>query len=69
MRLTLLEDNPEYAAGTHIVDVGPMNGRYEDQLIELARVINGEIENPFSCDHELLTQETLLAAAGYTTWA
>lgn len=68
VRLTLLEGNPEYAAGTHIVDVGAMNGRYEDQLIELARVINGEIENPFSCDHELLTQETLLAAAGYTTW-
>lgn len=46
LRLTLRENNPEYPAGTHIVDAGIMNGRYEDQLIELARVINGEIENP-----------------------
>jgi len=68
VRLTLLEDNPEHGAGTHIVNVGVMNGRYEDQLIELAGVINGEIENPYSYEHELLVQETLLAAAGYTTW-
>lgn len=68
VRLTLLEDNPEYPAGTHIVDVGVMNGRYEDQLIELARVINGEIENPYPYEHELLVQETVLAASGYTRW-
>lgn len=68
VRLTLLEDNPDYPAGTHIVDVGVMNGRYEDQLIELARVINGEIENPYPYEHELLVQETVLAASGYTRW-
>ena len=68
VRLTLLEDTAEYPAGTHIVDVGVMNGRYEDQLIELARVINGEIENPYPYEHELLVQETVLAAAGYTRW-
>ncbi len=68
VRLTLLEGNTEYPAGTHLVDVGVMNGRYEDQLIELARVIQGEIENPYSYEHELLTQEVLLAAAGYTRW-
>jgi len=66
VRLTLREDNEEYAAGTHIVNVGVMNGRYEDQLVELARVINGQIENPYTYDHDLLVQETLLAAAGYT---
>lgn len=68
VRLTLREDNPEYAAGTHLVDVGVMNGRYDDQLIELARIINGEIENPYTYEHDLLVQETLLAAAGYTEW-
>lgn len=68
VRLTLREGNPEYAAGTHVVDAGVMNGRYEDQLIELAGVINGEIENPYPYEHELLVHETLLAAAGYTTW-
>ena len=68
VRLTLLEDNAEYAAGTHLVNVGAMNGRYEDQLIELARIIHGEIDNPYPYEHELLTQEALLAAAGYTRW-
>jgi predicted dehydrogenase len=69
VRLTLLEDNPEYKAGTHLIDVGVMNGRYEDQLIELARIIKGEIENPYPYEHELVVEETLLAAAGYTVWS
>jgi len=68
VRITLREDTPEYPAGTHTVDVGVMNGRYDDQLIELARIINGKIENPYSYEHEFQVQETLLAAAGYTTW-
>ena len=68
VRLTLREDTPEYPAGTHIVDVGVSNGRYDDQLIELARVINGEIEDPYSYEHDLHVQETILAAAGYIRW-
>ena len=68
VRLTLREDTPEYPAGTHRIDVGAMNGRYDDQLIELARIIRGEIENPYPYEHELHVQETLLAAAGYTRW-
>ncbi len=68
MRLTLQEANAEYAAGTHMVDAGVMNNRYDDQLIELARVINGEIANPYPYEHELLVEEVVLAAAGYTRW-
>ena len=68
VRLTLREDTAEYPAGTHIIDVGVMNDRYDDQLIELARVIHGEIDNPYPYDHELLVQETVLAACGYTRW-
>ncbi|MGI5817317.1 MAG: Gfo/Idh/MocA family protein [Armatimonadota bacterium] len=68
VRLTLREGTAGYAAGTRTVNVGVMNGRYDDQLIELARIIRGEIENPYSYEHELHVQETLLAAAGYTTW-
>jgi predicted dehydrogenase len=68
VRLTLLKGNAEYPAGTHRVNVGVMDGRYEDQLIELARVIAGEIENPYTYEHEALVQEALLAAAGYTKW-
>lgn len=65
VRLTLLEGNDRYPAGTHLVDVGVMNGRYDEQMIELARVIRGEMENPYPYCHELLLQETLLRAAGY----
>ncbi|MFO7948052.1 MAG: Gfo/Idh/MocA family oxidoreductase [Armatimonadota bacterium] len=64
VRLTLREDTPEYPAGTHTVNVGVMNGRYEDQLIELARIINGEMDNPYPYEHDLAVQETLMAAAG-----
>jgi predicted dehydrogenase len=66
VRLTLKEGNAEFAAGTHIVDVGVMNGRYDEQLMELARIIRGEIANPYPVEHEFLVQEALLAAAGYT---
>ena len=68
VRLTLREDTSEYAAGTHLIDVGVMNGRYEAQLIELARVINGEIESPYTYAHDLLVHEVILAAAGYANW-
>ncbi len=68
VRLTLQEANAEYAAGTHMVDAGVMNNRYDDQLIELARIINGEIANPYPYEHELLVEEVVLAAAGYTRW-
>jgi predicted dehydrogenase len=66
VRLTLKESNAEFTAGTHIVDVGVMNGRYEGQLMEFSQIIRGEIRNPFPIEHEFLVQEALLAAAGYT---
>ncbi len=68
VRLTLREATPEYAEGTHLVDVGVMHGRYEDQLNDLAKAIRGEAAHPYGYEHELLTQEVLLAACGYTRW-
>ena len=65
LRLTLLEGNDVYEAGTHDINAGVMNGRYDNQLIELARIIRGEIENPYPPAHELIVQEALLQAAGY----
>ena len=69
MCLTLLDGNEEYAAGTHIVDCGIKLDRYEDQLLELAKIINGEMTNPYTYEHDYLVQEVVLAAAGYTTWS
>jgi predicted dehydrogenase len=68
MRMTLLEENEEYAAGTHTVDLGVQHDRYQGQLLELARIINGEIENPYTYEHDYLVQEVVLAASGYTAW-
>lgn len=64
VRLTLSEKCGEFPAGTHLVDVGVINGRYTAQLTELAQIIRGEIKNPFPPEHEFLVQESLLAASG-----
>ncbi len=69
LRLTLREANEEYAAGTHIVDFGVQQDRYRDQLLELARIVNGEIGNPYNDEHDLLVQQVVLAAAGHTPWS
>jgi predicted dehydrogenase len=68
MSLTLVEGNKEYAAGTHTIDFGIKLDRYEDQLLELAKIINGEMKNPYRYEHDYLVQEVVLAAAGYTKW-
>jgi predicted dehydrogenase len=68
LRLTLKEGNGEYAAGSHLVDCGIKGNRYEDQLVELGRIIRGEQPNPYSYRHDYLVQEALLAASGYTGW-
>jgi len=68
MRLSLLEGNAEYAAGTHTVDFGIKRDRYDDQLLELAKTVNGEMDNPYGYEHDVLVQELLLACAGYREW-
>ena len=66
--LILAEGNEQYTAGTHTVELEGMTDRYRAQMLELARVINGEIESPYSYDHDRLVHEVVLAASGYTDW-
>ena len=66
VRLTLKNGNVQYSSGTHHVNCGVLGSRYEAQLIEFARIIRGEIRNPYSCQHEYLLHEVLLAACGYS---
>ena len=68
LNLTLLEANEEYSTGSHVVDFGVINDRYEAHLNEFAQMIRKEIKNPYSYEHDLLVQEILLAASGYTKW-
>ncbi len=63
-RLTLKQDNREYKAGTHEINCGFLNDRYDRQMIEFARIIRGEIGNPFPYQHEALLHEVLLASCG-----
>ena len=46
------------------IDVPDFGGRYDAQLIDFARVIRGEIENPFGYDYELAVERTVLRACG-----
>ena len=68
MRLSLCEGNEEYAVGTHMLDFGIKRDRYEEQLLEFAKIINGEMANPYTYEHDYLVQEVVLAASGYTKW-
>lgn len=68
MNLVLKNDIPGYAAGAHTVDFGIIRDRYEEQLVELAKMVNGEMNNPYTYEHDYLVQEVVMAAAGYTTW-
>jgi len=62
--LTLAQARESYKPGRQEVAFPPVPGRYDEQLIELARIICGEIANPYPLGHELLVQEVLLAACG-----
>jgi len=68
VRFSFAQANAEYAAGTHRVELPPMGTRYDEQLVEFARIVRGEIGNPYPYEHELLVQEVLLAACGWRDW-
>lgn len=44
------------------IDVPNFGGRHDAQLIDFARMVRGEIENPFGYDHELAVERMLLRA-------
>ena len=58
--MTLKHPHGDYAAGTQIVDCGPLGDRYTGQLEEFAAVLRGEKANPWDYEHEYLLQKTLL---------
>lgn len=68
LHLVLRHAIPGYAAGEHTLSFGPVRDRYEDQLAEFAKIVNGEMANPYTYAHDYLVQEVLLAAAGYSPW-
>jgi predicted dehydrogenase len=65
LKLTLSSPRESFKKGSQEVVFPAPPGRYDDQLIELARIIRGEITNPYPLSHELMVQEVLLAAIDY----
>jgi len=65
LRLTLAKPRGSFKKGTQDVTLPSIPGRYDEHLLELARIIRGEIENPYPISHELIVQEALLSASGY----
>jgi predicted dehydrogenase len=63
--LTLLEPFENWTAGKQEIPLPSIEGRYDVQMKEFARIVAGEIENPYPLEHELLVQRCLLEACGY----
>ena len=66
VRLTLKEPRGGYGSGTRQVDCGALGARYRSQQIEFARVVRGEIANPYPVEYEELLQKTLLQVCGFS---
>tara|TARA_R100000027_G_scaffold43430_1_gene32589 strand:+ start:2636 stop:3637 length:1002 start_codon:yes stop_codon:yes gene_type:complete len=63
--LNLREATGEFHAGAQEIQQPTLKDRYEDQLLEFAKIVGGEIDNPYSYAHELLVQRCHLQACGY----
>lgn len=68
LQLTLREARGGHAAGRQVVDLGVRRDRYQDHLLEFARIIRGEEEDRRGRAHDRLVHEAVLAASGCVSW-
>ncbi len=69
LQLALSKARDSYKEGYQEVTYPEVPARYDDQRIELAQIIRGEIESPYPIEHERIVQECLMEACGYPlTW-
>ena len=64
LQLALSAPQGPYKKGYQQVELPAMPGRYDDQLIEFARIIRGEIQPNYSPSHDLIVHEAVLRASG-----
>ena len=59
-----------YCDRKSVVQLPPMGGRYDALMLDFARCVRGEKENPFDYAHELLVHQATLVASGVegVTW-
>lgn len=62
VRLYLEEARGEYKKGAQTVTMPPFKDRYEDQWREFAAVVNGEMANPYTYEHDYLVHKCHLQA-------
>lgn len=67
VQLALDEARDGYKKGYQTLEMPPLKNRYEDQWIEFAKVIAGEMENPYDYEHDYIVQKCLLEACGINT--
>jgi predicted dehydrogenase len=63
--LALDQDRDGWKKGYQKVLLPEPRGRYDEHLLEFARITRGEIENPYPYEHEWIVQQCLLEACGY----
>ena len=63
--LSLSEFSEPYADRKKIIELPQIKGRYDDMMEDFAKMIRGEMENPFSYEHELLIHKATLMACGF----
>jgi len=54
----------QFTKGTQQVQLAELTGRYDDLLIEWAKVIRGEMKDRFGPEHDLLVEQCVLKASG-----
>ena len=64
MLLALAEPHGQYRRGYQEVKLPPSQGRYTEQLRDLARIIRGEKKHEYEPAHDLLVCELTLLASG-----
>ena len=62
--LALSEPKGTHRKGYQEVTLPAMPGRYDDHLVELARIVRGEKQSEYPPEHDLLVQELVLRASG-----
>lgn len=64
LKLALEEDRGGFKKGVQTVDMPPVKDRYEDQWREFAAVLNGEMVNPYTYEHDYIVHKCHLEACG-----
>lgn len=62
--LALEEDRGGFTKGIQTVDMPPLKDRYEDQWREFAAVVNGDMVNPYTYEHDYIVHKCHLQACG-----